>query len=142
MILGNLPQIYTLQDTTSTGTKPQIPQEDAVIYEAHVRGITKHETSSSLVTILNGFDGFADIKNVPEQYRGTYKGATYLIPYLKGLGINTIELLPVHETDNDHNPDDNPGGNFWGYMTYGYFAPDRRYSYDKSPKFNKEFKKK
>ena len=52
--------------------------------------------------------------------------------YLKGLGYNTIELLPVHETANDLNPDNSPGGNFWGYMTYGYFAPDRRYSYNKS----------
>ena len=50
----------------------------------------------------------------------------------KALGINTIELLPVHESDNDANPDDAPGGNYWAYMTYGYFAPDRRYSYDKS----------
>ena len=52
--------------------------------------------------------------------------------YLKALGYTTIELLPVHETANDINPDDNPGGNYWGYMTYGYFAPDRRYSFDKS----------
>ena len=55
-----------------------------------------------------------------------------LAPYLKALGVNTIELLPVHESDNDANPVDAPGGNYWAYMTYGYFAPDRRYSSDKT----------
>ncbi len=92
-----------------------------------------HESSSNLETILQDFDGFSDVDNVPAQYRGTYKGAGYMAEYLKAMGINTIEFLPVHETDNDCNPDDGPGGNYWGYMTYGYFAPDRRYAYDKSP---------
>ena len=126
------PKGYVIQDNTSFGTKPNIPQEKALIYEAHVRGITKHPSSANLNTILSGFDGFDSVSNIPEDKRGTYAGAALLIPYLKGLGINTIELLPVHETDNDANPDDAPGGNFWGYMTYGFFAPDRRYSSDKS----------
>ena len=126
------PKGYVIKDNTSYGNKPKIPQEKALIYEAHVRGITKHSSSANLNTILSGFDGFDSVSNIPEDKRGTYAGAALLIPYLKGLGINTIELLPVHETDNDANPDDAPGGNFWGYMTYGFFAPDRRYSSDKS----------
>lgn len=126
------PKGYIITDSTSYGTKPEIPQKDAIIYEAHVRGITNHSSSTSLSSILSTYSQFADVQDIPAEYRGTYKGASYLVPYLKALGINTIELLPVHETDNDANPDDGPGGNFWGYMTFDYFAPDRRYSYDKT----------
>lgn len=123
------PKGYVITDSTSFGTKPAIAQKDAIIYEAHVRGITKHSSTANLSTLLSDY---ASVSDIPENYRGTYKGATYLIPYLKAIGINTIELLPVHETDNDANPDDGPGGNFWGYMTFDYFAPDRRYSSDKT----------
>ncbi len=126
------PKGYIISDSTGYGTKPGIAASEARIYEAHVRGLTNHTSSSSLTSILNGIDGFDEVQNVPAEYRGTYKGASYMAPYLKALGINTIELLPVHETDNDANPDDGPGGNYWGYMTFGYFAPDRRYSYDKT----------
>ena len=126
------PKAVVIVDKTDFGTKPKIPQEKAIIYEAHVRGITKHASSANLEDILKGIEGFEAVKNIPTEYQGTYKGAAMLAPYLKALGVNTIELLPVHESDNDCNPDDNPGGNYWAYMTYGYFAPDRRYSYDKS----------
>lgn len=126
------PKSVVIEDSTDCGTKPKIPQKDAIIYEAHARGITKHPSSSNLQTILNGIEGFESVQNVPENLRGTYAGAAYLAPYLKGLGINTIELLPVHESDNDGNLDNAPGGNYWAYMTFGYFAPDRRYSFDKS----------
>ena len=124
------PKSVVVKDTTATGTKPKIAQQDAIIYEAHVRGLSKHPSVANLNTILNTVGITATA--IPANYRGTYKGATYLIPYLQALGINTIEFLPVHETDNDVNPDNKPGGNFWGYMTYGYFAPDRRYSSDQS----------
>lgn len=135
------PKGYIISDSASYGTKPGIPQKDAIIYEAHVRGITKHSSTANLSSLLSGYSQFASVQDIPSEYRGTYKGASYLVPYLKALGINTIELLPVHETDNDANPDDGPGGNFWGYMTFDYFAPDRRYSYDKTPGGpTKEFK--
>ena len=126
------PKAVVVVDKTDFGTKPKIPQEKAIIYEAHARGITKHPSSANLTTILKDMAGFEAVKDIPTEYQGTYKGAAMLAPYLKALGVNTIELLPVHESDNDCNPDDNPGGNYWAYMTYGYFAPDRRYSYDKS----------
>ncbi len=135
------PKGYIISDSTSYGTKPGIPQKDAIIYEAHVRGITNHSSTANLSSLLSGYSQFDAVQDIPSEYRGTYKGASYLVPYLKALGINTIELLPVHETDNDANPDDGPGGNFWGYMTFDYFAPDRRYSYDKTPGGpTKEFK--
>ena len=126
------PKAVVVDDDTSFGVKPAIPQEEAIIYEAHARGITKHPSSANLSAILSGFDGFENVVDIPAEYQGTYKGAGMLAPYLKALGVNTIELLPVHESDNDANPDDAPGGNYWAYMTYGYFAPDRRYSSDKS----------
>ena len=126
------PKSVVVVDNTGYGTKPAIPQQDAIIYETHLRGLTKHSSSANLSSILSGIDGFEDVENIPAAYQGTYKGAGMMAPYLKALGINTVELLPVHESDNDANPDDAPGGNYWAYMTYGYFAPDRRYSYDKS----------
>jgi len=131
------PKSVAVYDTTSTGTKPAIPQQNAIIYEAHVRGLTQHASSASLATILSGIsvngtaNAFSAVANVPSAYKGTYLGAGYMAPYLKAMGINTIELLPVHETANDLNSDTSPAGNFWGYMTYGYFAPDRRYAYNK-----------
>ncbi|MDE5899504.1 MAG: chitobiase/beta-hexosaminidase C-terminal domain-containing protein [Treponemataceae bacterium] len=126
------PKSVVVDDGTGFGTKPKIAQKDAIIYEAHVRGLTRHSSSASLSSILRGIDGFEGVADIPADKQGTYAGAALMAPYLKALGVNTIELLPVHETDNDANPDDAPGGNFWGYMTYGYFAPDRRYASDKS----------
>lgn len=114
------------------GYKPNIPQEDAIIYEAHVRGLTKHPSASKLKTLTTSIPGMENVVDVPSAYRGTYKGAAYMAKYLKALGFNTVEFLPVHETDNDSNPTDSPGGNYWGYQTFSYFAPDRRYAYDKT----------
>ena len=126
------PKAYVIEDSTSFGSRPKIPQAKAIIYEAHARGLTKHASTAQLSSILSGIDGFDAVSNIPEEKRGTYAGAALMAPYLKALGVNTIELLPVHELDNDANPDDKAGGNYWGYMTYGFFAPDRRYSSDKS----------
>lgn len=105
-------------DTQSIGSKPTRALKDDVVYEAHVRGLTMNDASISSV------------------YRGTYKGAGLKAPYLASLGITAIEFLPVQETQNDTNdndPNSASGDNFWGYMTLNYFAPDRRYAYDKSP---------
>ena len=125
--------IVLAKDTTSTGIRPLIPPRNSIIYEAHLRGLTQHSSSSRLETILKGIEGFEEVVNVPAIYRGTYRGAAYMAKYLKALGFTTVELLPVQETANDNNTEDRPGGNYWGYMTFGYFAPDRRYAYDKSP---------
>ncbi len=125
--------IILAPDGESTGQRPFLPPERALIYEAHVRGLTQHPSASQLQTCVKGYPGFEQVVDVPEAYRGTYAGAAYMAKYLKALGFTTIELLPVHETANETNPNDRPGGNYWGYMTFGYFAPDRRYAYDKSP---------
>ena len=118
-----------------------IPPQDLITMETHVRGFTMHHSASRLEDILDGIPGFEEVVNIPEAYRGTYKGAAMMAPYLKALGYNAIEFLPVHETDNDANElylldnmlkNQHPKPNFWGYMTLSYFAPDRRYAYDQS----------
>ncbi|MCK6545844.1 isoamylase [Myxococcota bacterium] len=99
------------------GTKPTRALKDDVIYEVHVRGLTKNDTS------------------IAAQYRGTYRGAGLKASALAALGVTAIELLPVQETDNadnDVNPTTTDGDNYWGYMTLNYFAPDRRYAFDQS----------
>ncbi|HTQ41854.1 MAG TPA: alpha-amylase family glycosyl hydrolase [Polyangiaceae bacterium] len=101
--------------TTSTGTVPAHPFQDDVIYEVHVRGLTMSDTS------------------VPTALRGTYAGAATKAASLAALGVTTIELLPIHETQNDTNDAAQSGANYWGYSTLAYFAPDRRYASDKSP---------
>lgn len=135
------PKSVLICDTTNTGTKAAIPQKDSIIYEAHVRGLTKHPSTSRLESILRQEHGFDAVRNIPAEYRGTYKGAAYMAPYLKALGITTLELLPIHEASNETNTDDTqnphpefeaPRGNYWGYQTYGFFAPDRRYAFDQS----------
>ncbi|MES2316824.1 MAG: isoamylase [Pseudomonadota bacterium] len=104
-------------DTTATGTKPTRALKDDIVYEVHVRGLTKNDTA------------------ITAAYRGTYKGAGLKAAYLAGLGVTAVEFLPVQETQNDTNeldPNTNSGDNYWGYMTLNYFAPDRRFAYDKT----------
>lgn len=104
--------------TTSNGTKPTRALKDEVVYEVHVRGLTKDDTS------------------VPVASRGTYAGAGLKAGYLASLGVTAVEFLPVQETQNDSNdvdPNSATGDNYWGYMTLNYFAPDRRYASDKTP---------
>jgi len=103
-----------------------------VIYEAHVRGLSAHPTSAHLTEVLDGVAGFEGVVDVPEACRGTYRAAGLMAPYLAGLGINVIELLPVHESSNDTISLDAGDGNFWGYATDGFFAPDRHYACDRS----------
>lgn len=100
----------------STGVKPTRALKDDIIYEVHVRGLTMHDLS------------------IPARYRGTYFGAGLKAQYLSELGVTAVEFLPVQETQNEGNDiyTSTEGDNYWGYMTLNYFAPDRRYSSDKS----------
>ncbi|TBR12479.1 MAG: glycogen-debranching protein [Lysobacter sp.] len=109
--------IVLAADTTSIGTKPTRAFKDDVVYEVHARGLTMNDTS------------------LASSIRGTYAGAAKKAAYLASLGITAVELLPVQETQNDTNdvdPNSTTGDNYWGYMTLNYFAPDRRYSSDKT----------
>lgn len=94
---------------------PDIPIESAVIYEVNVRGFTRHHTSES-------------------DFGGTFRGFIEKIPYLKELGITTVELMPVFEFDAFDGPFRNPItgerlANAWGYNTVAFFAPESHYSY-------------
>jgi len=91
-----------------------LAERDYIIYELHVKGFTFHESSKV-------------------KCRGTFKGLTEKIPYLKDLGITAVELMPVQEFNEDDNANCNPltGGrlkNFWGYNTVAFFAPKGSYS--------------
>lgn len=97
--------------------KPTRSLKDDIVYEVHLRGLTMNDPS------------------VPLPYRGTYRGAALKAVQLASLGITAIEFLPLQETQNDQNdvdPNTTADDNYWGYMTLNYFAPDRRYSFDKS----------
>jgi isoamylase len=91
---------------------PRTPYHQTVIYEAHVRGITKRHPA------------------VPEEERGTYLGLAHpaVIDHLHGLGVTAIELMPVHQFVTDSILTDRGLGNYWGYNTIGYFAPHNAYS--------------
>ena len=116
---SNAPKgIVLAGDTQSIGIKPTRALKDDVVYEVHVRGLTKNDAS------------------INAAYRGTYKGAGLKAAWLASLGITAVEFLPLQETQNDTNdvdPNSNSGDNYWGYMTLNYFAPDRRYAYDRTP---------
>ena len=89
-----------------------IPQ--TVIYEMHVAGFTRHPSSG-----------------VAPEKRGTYAGLVEKIPYLQGLGITAVELLPVYQFD----PSTAPAGlvNYWGYQPIAFFAPHTAYSSRQDP---------
>ncbi len=92
----------------------EIPSEDLIIYEMHVRGFTRHPSSK--------------IKHL-----GTFAGIRDKIPYLKELGVNCIELMPIYEFDEFENSRLNPETgelllNYWGYSTVGFFAPKAGYA--------------
>ncbi|HEY9062186.1 MAG TPA: glycogen debranching protein GlgX [Pseudobacteroides sp.] len=104
------------------------PIEELIIYEMHVRGFTRHPSSN--------------VKNP-----GTYAGIIEKIPYLKKLGINCVELLPIFEFDEFfkiRGPIINISGdhmkNFWGYDPLAYFAPKAGYSSKANGKQAEEFK--
>jgi isoamylase len=92
--------------------QPRRPYHQSVIYEAHVRGLTKLHPA------------------VPADQRGTYAGLAHpaIIDYLLDLGITAIELMPVHQFVSDGFLADRGLSNYWGYNTIGFFAPHNAYS--------------
>ena len=93
--------------------RPMIPFEELIIYEMHIRSFTNHFSSHT-------------------QKKGTFRALEAKIPYLKNLGINVIELMPIFEFDETKNPRKNPFTkaplcNYWGYSPTSFFALMRRY---------------
>jgi isoamylase len=92
------------------GDQPlKLPFAMSVIYELHVGGFTKDPSSG-----------------VPEEWRGTFRGLIEKIPYLKKLGITSVELLPVQQFDPFDVPNPNLV-NYWGYSPIAFFAPHNGY---------------
>ena len=99
---------------------PKIRMEDLVIYELHVRGFTQHPSSGV---------------SAP----GTFLGLREKIPYLKSLGVNAVELMPVFEFDESADERTYKGErllNYWGYNPVCFFAPNT--SYASTLEFNDE----
>jgi glycogen operon protein len=90
---------------------PRVAWRDTVIYEAHVKGVTKL------------FDA------LPARKRGTYaaSGSTAFIDHLLKLGITAIELLPVHAFLQENGLTEKGLSNYWGYNTLSFFTPEPRY---------------
>ena len=102
-----------------TEASPKIPMEELVIYEMHVRGFTK----------------MAEDVTAP----GTFEGIRQKIPYLKDLGINAVELMPIFEFDElseNRVVDGKKMLNYWGYNTVSFFAPNT--SYASAVEYNRE----
>ncbi|NLF03696.1 MAG: glycogen debranching protein GlgX [Actinomycetales bacterium] len=92
--------------------RPLVPWDRTVVYEAHVRGLTKR------------------LSGVPEHLRGTYAGLAHpvTIDHLHRLGITTLELLPIHAISSEPALRRRGLTNYWGYSTLGFFAPHAGYA--------------
>ena len=123
--------------------RTEIPFDEAIIYRLHVKGFTAHKTSGT-------------------KYKGTFKGITDKLSYLKELGVNIIELMPAYEFDelpsvfadrekeqNSMQKMRNPFGdvqseadkvNYWGYTTASYFSPKASYAVNEGRMVATEFK--
>ncbi|GAA4665301.1 glycogen debranching protein GlgX [Frondihabitans cladoniiphilus] len=92
--------------------KPAVPLDHTVVYEAHVRGLTRLSPT------------------VPEDLRGTYAGLAHesTIAYLNDLGVTAVQLLPVHQHIDEQRLVAQGFENYWGYNTLSYFAPHAAYA--------------
>jgi glycogen operon protein len=93
---------------------PRTPWSRTVIYEAHVRGLTKRHPA------------------VPEELRGTYLGLAMdpVLDHLRSLGVTAIELMPVHHGVSERRLVERGLTNYWNYNSIGFFAPEPRYATD------------
>ena len=96
---------------------PAVPWADTVVYEAHVRGLTKR------------------LPRVPEHLRGSYAGLAHptTVEHLVSLGVTTVELLPVHTVGDEPGLGRRGLPNYWGYSTLGFFAPHAGYASTSDP---------
>ena len=109
---GFMPKCRVVAPRASRGiVKPNISWPRTVIYETHVKGFTK----------LN--------PDIPEALRGTFDGLGHqvAVDHIRSLGITSVELMPVHEFFDDFHLVDKGLTNYWGYNSFGFFAPASRY---------------
>ena len=97
--------------TRARGTRPRVPWDRTIIYEAHPRGFTMLHPA------------------LPKKLRGTFAGLGHkaVVDYVKSLGVTSIELLPIHAFVQDNHLEERRLANYWGYNTIGFFAPEQRY---------------
>lgn len=112
-------------------TNPQIPYQEIISYQLHVRGFTRHNGSKV-------------------RHKGTFMGVQEKIPYLRELGINQVKLMPAYEFNEikklhaqmsmsyEMRQEEMPRVNYWGYEAGNYFAPKK--SYGASKDVIREFK--
>ena len=93
-------------------TPPDVPLDETVVYETHVKGLSKRHP------------------DVPAEIRGTYAGLGHpaITGYLTDLGVTAVELLPVHQFVQDSHLLDRGLRNYWGYNSIGFLAPHGAYS--------------
>jgi len=96
---------------------PRIPLEQTLIYELHVKGFTRLHP------------------DVSEELQGTYAGlaSTAAVAHLRRLGVNAVELLPIHYHLTEPSLAARGLTNYWGYNTVGFFAPDPRFAATADP---------
>ena len=110
---ASMPKAVVTHDTFdwSDEVRPNTPWSKTVIYEAHVKGLTKL------------------LDKVPEAERGTFAGLAHpsVIEHLMSLGVTAIELLPIHAYTQDKFLVEKGLSNYWGYNTLSFFTPEPRY---------------
>ena len=111
--LGSVPlSVVTSLGGPDTGVKPEVPFEESVVYEMHVKGFTRRHPE------------------IPANLRGTYLGLAHpaAIEHLVRLGVTAVELLPVHWFTEEPYLVRTGRTNYWGYSPLGYFAPHGGYA--------------
>jgi len=110
-------------DWTGEAGRQNVPWEQTIFYEVHVKGFTKRHP------------------DIPERLRGTYSGfgCQPIVDYIRSLGVTSVELMPIHTFIDDGGLLERKLTNYWGYNTIGFFAPDPRYASD-VPNSLREFK--
>ena len=104
--------VVDVAHTWTQSRRPEIPWEDTIIYEAHVKGLTEKRT------------------DVAERVRGKFRGLSEpaIIAHLRSLGVSAVELLPIHAFIDERHLVDRGLNNYWGYNTLSFFAPEARYA--------------
>jgi len=114
-----MPKSVVIDDAFDWGgdRPPGRKLHETVIYEVHVKGFSQLR------------------REVPEHLRGTYAGLAHpaSIEHLTSLGVTAVEVLPVHQFVHEKHLVDKGLRNYWGYHSYGYFAPHNEYAADKDP---------
>ena len=110
-----MPKATVTDETFNWGRReprPSIPWEDTIIYEAHVKGLTKTHP------------------DISPDLRGSYRAlaAPAMINHLRRLGVTTIELLPIHGFVDDRHLVERKLSNYWGYNSISFLAPEQRFA--------------